>query len=228
MVSSSCARRGGGRDARLVRGVQATLGPGRRRRPRAQQAHDGEVELQLRSRRRTVTRADGTALGLTPLSIETAYGDVPTAYEIRKAGFVTKKVDIVPNLPSPIFAELEREAPVAPPVAPPSVAPPTVATLPAERLDLAVSRRERPSRRQATANRRARSRHRRRRAVAADRSVEDAGASVSPARRGAGAPGASEHRYDPRLRERASRSLTRHQRFWRARPGPWAGRRWST
>jgi serine/threonine protein kinase len=56
----------------------------------------------------TVSRADGTVLGSTPLSIEAAFGDAPTAFLLNKRGFVPKRVAIVPNLPSPIFAVLER------------------------------------------------------------------------------------------------------------------------
>src|SRR5579884_2245030 len=55
-----------------------------------------------------VTRADGKALGLTPLSIEIAYSDSAVEFQFKKAGFETKTMYIVPNLPSPLFATLRR------------------------------------------------------------------------------------------------------------------------
>ena len=55
-----------------------------------------------------VTRADGKALGLTPLSIEIAYSDSAVEFQFKKAGYETKTMYIVPNLPSPLFATLRR------------------------------------------------------------------------------------------------------------------------
>ena len=59
----------------------------------------------------TVTREhDGTELGLTPLSIEIPYGNSPERFVIRKAGFDTKTLVVVPNLPVPLFASLTATA----------------------------------------------------------------------------------------------------------------------
>jgi hypothetical protein len=55
-----------------------------------------------------VTRADGKALGLTPLSIEITYSDSAVEFQFKKAGYETKTMYIVPNLPSPLFATLRR------------------------------------------------------------------------------------------------------------------------
>ena len=82
----------------------------------------------------TVATADGTVLGTTPLSTEVPYGDTPIEYIIRKDGYSPKSTSIVPNLPSPVFAVLQKVKPAAP-AAPAvtttttAVAPPT--TLPA-------------------------------------------------------------------------------------------------
>jgi hypothetical protein len=55
----------------------------------------------------TVTREhDGTELGLTPLSVEIPYGNSPERFIIRKDGFETKTLVVVPNLPVPLFAAL--------------------------------------------------------------------------------------------------------------------------
>ncbi|MFL5307861.1 MAG: serine/threonine protein kinase [Polyangia bacterium] len=63
-----------------------------------------------------VTRADGKALGLTPLSIEILYSDSAVEFQFKKAGYETKTMYIVPNLPSPLFATLRRmEAEQQPP-----------------------------------------------------------------------------------------------------------------
>ncbi len=58
-----------------------------------------------------ITRADGKALGLTPLSIEIAYSDSAVEFQFKKAGYETKTMYIVPNLPSPLFATLRRIEP---------------------------------------------------------------------------------------------------------------------
>jgi serine/threonine protein kinase len=86
--------------------------------------------------RATVARADGTVLGVTPLSTEVPYGDTAIEYAIAKVGYVSKAVSVVPNLPSPLFAVLERaESPkapeqVAPPVEPLVAGPPMPAEKP--------------------------------------------------------------------------------------------------
>jgi len=61
----------------------------------------------------TVSRSDGTVLGTTPLSTEVAYGDTPVEYVVHKDGYVPKVTSIVPNLPSPIFALLQKIDPPA-------------------------------------------------------------------------------------------------------------------
>ncbi|MEA2696258.1 MAG: eukaryotic-like serine/threonine-protein kinase [Myxococcales bacterium] len=66
----------------------------------------------------TVTSADGTVIGTTPLSTEVTYGDTPIEYVIRKDGYAAKTTSIVPNLPSPVFAVLQR-------VKPPTLAEPS-------------------------------------------------------------------------------------------------------
>ena len=59
----------------------------------------------------TVVRADGTVLGVTPLSADVPYGDKAVEYVIRLDGYVSKVTSIVPNVASPIFALLERDQP---------------------------------------------------------------------------------------------------------------------
>jgi serine/threonine protein kinase len=70
----------------------------------------------------SVVRADGTVLGVTPLSADVPYGDKAVEYVIRLDGYVPKVTSIVPNVASPIFALLERDqpAPWVEPVAPAS------------------------------------------------------------------------------------------------------------
>jgi tRNA A-37 threonylcarbamoyl transferase component Bud32 len=63
----------------------------------------------------TIIRSDGLVVGTTPLSTEVAYSDAPSEYVVRKPGYVSKSVSVVPNLPSPVFAVLQPLEPVAPP-----------------------------------------------------------------------------------------------------------------
>jgi|SRR5579862_7075932 len=60
----------------------------------------------------TVVAADGTVLGVTPLSTDVIYGDKPIEYVIRLEGYVPRTTSIVPNLPSPVFAVLQRDQPL--------------------------------------------------------------------------------------------------------------------
>ena len=69
-----------------------------------------------------VSRSDGTALGVTPLSAEIPYSDKPVDYRLQKEGYSSKVSSFVPNLPSPVFVLLERLPPPAPSPAAPSVA----------------------------------------------------------------------------------------------------------
>jgi len=71
----------------------------------------------------TVARADGTVLGVTPLSTEVPYGDTAIEYAIGKVGYRSKAASIVPNLSSPLFAVLQKVEPIVEPIvtAPPSV-----------------------------------------------------------------------------------------------------------
>jgi hypothetical protein len=78
----------------------------------------------------TVARADGTVLGVTPLSTEVPYGDTAIEYVIGKVGYVSKDVSIVPNLPSPLFAVLERAEPPKGPERVASLVEPLVAASP--------------------------------------------------------------------------------------------------
>jgi hypothetical protein len=70
----------------------------------------------------TVVRADGTVLGVTPLSADVPYGDNAVEYVLRLDGYVPKVTSIVPNVASPIFALLERDQPalLGEPIAPAS------------------------------------------------------------------------------------------------------------
>jgi serine/threonine-protein kinase len=55
----------------------------------------------------TVLRAlDGWELGRTPLSVEVPYSDTSVEFKLRRAGYEDKSVIIVPNLPTPINANL--------------------------------------------------------------------------------------------------------------------------
>ena len=55
-----------------------------------------------------VTLADGKTLGLTPLSTEIPYSDSAVEFVFKKQGYETKSMYVVPNLPSPLFANLRR------------------------------------------------------------------------------------------------------------------------
>jgi serine/threonine protein kinase len=68
----------------------------------------------------TVTRSDGTVLGVTPLSAEIPYGDKPVDYRLSRDGYSAKVASFVPNLPSPVFVLLERIELPAPTLATPS------------------------------------------------------------------------------------------------------------
>jgi serine/threonine protein kinase len=57
----------------------------------------------------TVESADGTVLGVTPLSTEVPYGDTAIGYAIGKVGYLSKAASIVPNLASPLFAVLQKD-----------------------------------------------------------------------------------------------------------------------
>jgi serine/threonine protein kinase len=71
----------------------------------------------------TVARADGTVLGVTPLSTEVPYGDTVIQFAIGKVGYRSKGASIVPNLSSPLFAVLQKVEPIVELIvaAPPSV-----------------------------------------------------------------------------------------------------------
>jgi hypothetical protein len=85
----------------------------------------------------TIEGAGGKVLGRTPLSIEIPYSDSAVEFLFKKQGYETKTMYIVPNLPSPLFATLQAEAPKS---APPALAPPKRPT--------GLSRRWRSSRQQ--------------------------------------------------------------------------------
>jgi eukaryotic-like serine/threonine-protein kinase len=68
----------------------------------------------------TVSRSDGSVLGVTPLSVEIPYSDKPVDYCLQKDGYSPKVSSFVPNLPSPVFVLLERIPPPAPPPADPA------------------------------------------------------------------------------------------------------------
>ncbi len=92
----------------------------------------------------TVSRIDGSVLGVTPLSAELPYSDKPVDYRLDKAGYTSKVSSFVPNLPSPVFVLLERIEPPAPAPAEPSVAPtraPVVAARPLPGVDSPARRR---------------------------------------------------------------------------------------
>ena len=75
----------------------------------------------------TVSRSDGSVLGVTPLSAEIPYSDTPVDYRLSRDGYSSKVASFVPNLPSPVFVLLERSEQPAPPpaaaIAASSVAP---------------------------------------------------------------------------------------------------------
>ena len=82
----------------------------------------------------SVSRSDGTVLGVTPLSVEIPYSDKPVDYLLQKEGYSSKVSSFVPNLPSPVFVLLERIEPPAPPPAAPSAAPSAASTVAARPL----------------------------------------------------------------------------------------------
>jgi serine/threonine protein kinase len=56
----------------------------------------------------TVSRRDGSMLGVTPFSTQIPYREVPVDFVVQKHGYVTKVSSFVPNLPLPAFAVLEK------------------------------------------------------------------------------------------------------------------------
>jgi len=74
----------------------------------------------------TVSRRDGSVLGVTPFATQIPYRDVPVEYVIHKHGYVSKVSSFVPNLPLPVFAVLER-IPDPPTLAAPAAAGDAVA-----------------------------------------------------------------------------------------------------
>jgi serine/threonine protein kinase len=74
----------------------------------------------------TISRSDGSILGVTPLSIDVPYSDKAVEYRVTKDGYAAKVSSFVPNLPLPVFALLEKnQEPAAPaPAAPPVEDPP--------------------------------------------------------------------------------------------------------
>ncbi len=56
----------------------------------------------------TVSRVDGSVVGVTPLSIDVPYSDKAVEFRIGKDGYAGKISSIVPNLPLPVFALLEK------------------------------------------------------------------------------------------------------------------------
>ena len=65
----------------------------------------------------TVSRKDGTVLGMTPLSTQIAYSDTPVEVVIQKTGFQPKTVAFVPNMPIPVVTVLRKELPAPAPEA---------------------------------------------------------------------------------------------------------------
>jgi hypothetical protein len=92
----------------------------------------------------TVVRADGTVLGVTPLSTDAAYGDKPIEYVFRLRGYESRTTSIVPNLPSPVFAVLQKIQPSsvvqAAPIPEPAIAGAPVVTGPTAITERAVAR----------------------------------------------------------------------------------------
>jgi hypothetical protein len=78
----------------------------------------------------TVVQADGTVLGVTPLSVDVAFGDKPIGYVIRLSGYRSLTTSIVPNLPSPVFAVLKKAPPVPEPEPLPTNIEPAMADVP--------------------------------------------------------------------------------------------------
>jgi tRNA A-37 threonylcarbamoyl transferase component Bud32 len=74
----------------------------------------------------TVVGPNGAVLGTTPLSIQIPRLDTPVAYVFEKAGFETKTMSLIPNVPSAVFAAMQALEPV-----PSDDPPPTAERLPA-------------------------------------------------------------------------------------------------
>ncbi len=88
----------------------------------------------------TVSRSDGSILGVTPLSIDVPYSDKAVDFHLSKDGYATKISSVVPNLPLPVFALLEKipdPTPVAA-LAPPIEDPP-ITDVPAARRTIATA-----------------------------------------------------------------------------------------
>jgi serine/threonine-protein kinase len=61
----------------------------------------------------SVVGPDGRVLGATPLSIELASSDAAVEYTFTKPGYMAKKLSLIPNVSSPVFAVMQSERPVA-------------------------------------------------------------------------------------------------------------------
>jgi serine/threonine-protein kinase len=59
----------------------------------------------------SIVDADGTKLGLTPLSIRVARSGRPARYRFEKAGFAPKDMESIPNVASSMFVRLQPEEP---------------------------------------------------------------------------------------------------------------------
>src|SRR5207248_5600869 len=88
----------------------------------------------------TVSRADGTVLGVTPMSTKIEYSDTPVEVVLVKPGFASKAVTFVPNMPIPVLAVLKKQVAAAPPA---SVVAPRART---PRLTAAATSTRRPQR----------------------------------------------------------------------------------
>lgn len=72
----------------------------------------------------TVSRRDGSVVGVTPFSIEIPYGEAPIECVVHKDGYLAKVSAFVPDLSLPVFAVLQKapDLPAAMAAAPDDVA----------------------------------------------------------------------------------------------------------
>jgi len=86
------------------------------RAPQPADTHPKKIRINFASDPAGANVLDGktaTLLGQTPLSIEVPYADEPAEFVFQKEGFERKSTTVVPNLPVPLFVQLQAVPPAS-------------------------------------------------------------------------------------------------------------------
>jgi serine/threonine-protein kinase len=79
--------------------------------PEAQASSEVSVRFGSDPEGATVLDPQGTALGVTPLSIQVPRTNVSVDYAFVKPGYETRTLSVIPNVPSTVFAAMQAEEP---------------------------------------------------------------------------------------------------------------------